>query len=149
MFFFLFALVRFVLSWLKRYKKFACRHCAADICEDRDIFSMSASGLMAAYVNPHGQIHETLTVLQAKNVRLLGQEVAEHSWFPGYKWTIVQCRLCGNHLGWRFRNPSLKPSTFYGLTRNGLIFAKNTTGDGGGEEAEEERPTRHSTDDGE
>jgi cereblon len=147
MFFFLFALVRFVLSWLKRYKKFACRHCAADICEDRDIFSMSASGLMAAYVNPHGQIHETLTVLQAKNVRLLGQEVAEHSWFPGYKWTIVQCRLCGNHLGWRFRNPSLKPSTFYGLTRNGLIFAKNTTGDGGGEEAEEERPTRHSTDD--
>ena len=70
---------------------------------------MSASGLMAAYVNPHGQIHETLTVLQAKNIRLLGQEVAEHSWFPGYKWTIVQCRLCGNHLGWRFRNPSLKP----------------------------------------
>lgn len=110
---------------------------------------MSASGLMAAYVNPHGQIHETLTVLQAKNIRLLGHEVAEHSWFPGYKWTIVQCRLCGNHLGWRFRNSSLKPSTFYGLTRNGLIFAKNTTeNDGRGEEEEvEERPTHHSTDD--
>ncbi|CAF4707521.1 unnamed protein product, partial [Rotaria sp. Silwood1] len=137
--------LRFVLSWLRRYKKFACRHCAADICEDRDIFSMSATGLMAAYVNPHGQIHETLTVLQAKNIRLLGPEVAEHSWFPGYKWTIVQCRLCGNHLGWRFRNSSLKPSTFYGLTRNGLIFAKNTTGSDEEEEIEEERPTRHST----
>jgi cereblon len=45
---------------------------------------------MAAYVNPHGQIPETLTVLQAKNIRLLGQEVAEHSWFPGYKWTISE-----------------------------------------------------------
>jgi cereblon len=108
---------------------------------------MSASGLMAAYVNPHGQIHETLTVLQAKNIRLQGQEVAEHSWFPGYKWTIVQCRLCSSHLGWRFRNPSLKPSTFYGLTRNGLIFARNTTGNDGEEETEEERPTHHSTDD--
>jgi cereblon len=136
--------LRFVLSWLRRYKKFACRHCAADICEDRDIFSMSASGLMAAYVNPHGQIHETLTVLHANNIRLMGPEVAEHSWFPGYKWTIVQCRLCGNHLGWRFRNSSLKPSTFYGLTRNGLIFAKNTTGYDEDEQTEEERPTRHS-----
>lgn len=121
--------LRFVLSWLRRYKKFACRHCAADICEDRDIFSMSASGLMAAYVNPHGQIHETLTVLRVKNIQLLGHEVAEHSWFPGYKWTIVQCCLCGNHLGWRFRNPTLKPPKFYGLTRNGLIFARDSTDD--------------------
>ncbi|CAF1394972.1 unnamed protein product [Rotaria magnacalcarata] len=136
--------LRFVLSWLRRYKRFACRHCAADICEDRDIFSMSATGLMAAYVNPHGQIHETLTVLQAKNIRLLGHEVAEHSWFPGYKWTIVQCRLCSNHLGWRFRNPSLKPSTFYGLTRNGLIFTKNTSENDKEEEIEEPRPRRQS-----
>ncbi|CAF0731852.1 unnamed protein product [Adineta steineri] len=138
--------LRFVLSWLRRYKKFACRQCAADICEDRDIFSISASGLMAAYVNPHGHIHETLTVLQAKNIRLLGQEVAEHSWFPGYKWTIVQCRLCGSHLGWRFRNSSLKPSTFYGLTRNGLIFAKHTTGNDGEEELDAERTIHPSMD---
>ncbi|UJR28922.1 hypothetical protein I4U23_010140 [Adineta vaga] len=137
--------LRFILTWLRRYKKFACRHCAADICEDRHIFSMSASGLMAAYVNPHGQIHETLTVLQVKNVRLIGQEVAEHSWFPGYKWTIVQCRLCGNHLGWRFRNPSLKPSTFYGLTRNGLIFAKNTTAEEEEQASLDGRSVRQST----
>ncbi|CAF0745933.1 unnamed protein product [Adineta steineri] len=101
---------------------------------------------MAAYVNPSGHIHETLTVLQAKNIRLLGQEVAEHSWFPGYKWTIVQCRLCGSHLGWRFRNSSLKPSTFYGLTRNGLIFAKHTTGNDGEEELDAERATHPSMD---
>ena len=107
---------------------------------------MSASGLMAAYVNPHGQIHETLTVHHAKNIRLIGHEVAEHSWFPGYKWTIVQCRLCANHLGWRFRNPSLKPSTFYGLTRNGLIFARNETeNDAEGDDSELNRRVQSST----
>ena len=41
-------------------------------------FQCLRSGLMAAYVNSHGQIHQTLTVLQAKNIRLRGQEVAEH-----------------------------------------------------------------------
>jgi len=110
---------------------------------------MSASGLMAAYVNPHGAIHETLTVLKVKNIRLTGAEVAEHSWFPGYKWTIAQCRLCGNHLGWRFRNPALKPSTFYGLTRTGLIFARNTTGNNENEEeddADNNETTDHSID---
>ncbi|CAF4320700.1 unnamed protein product, partial [Adineta steineri] len=44
------------------------------------------------------------------------------------------------------RNSSLKPSTFYGLTRNGLIFAKHTTGNDGEEQLDAERATHPSMD---
>ena len=26
----------------------------------------------------------------------------EHSWFPGYEWSMASCGLCGVHLGWAF-----------------------------------------------
>lgn len=39
---------------------------------------------MAAYVNPHGYVHETLTVYKASNLNLIGRPSTEHSWFPGY-----------------------------------------------------------------
>ncbi|CAF1093738.1 unnamed protein product [Didymodactylos carnosus] len=134
--------LQFVLSWLKKYKKFLCRRCFADICENEDIFSMSVQGLMSAYVNPHGQIHETLTVYKGKNLKVIGPRTLEHSWFPGYSWQIVQCQRCGNHLGWKFTasNSSLKPKMFYGLTRNGLIFARTD---------ESHPPINHDDDDGE
>lgn len=38
---------------------------------------------MAAYVNPHGYVHETLTVYKACNLNLMGRPSTEHSWFPG------------------------------------------------------------------
>lgn len=40
-----------------------------------------------------------------------------------YAWTIVNCRVCRSHKGWKFTatSSSLQPSTFFGLTRNGLI----------------------------
>lgn len=44
---------------------------------------------------------------------------AEHSWFPGYAWTIASCRECGQHLGWRFTatRTGLMPQAFWGLRR--------------------------------
>lgn len=45
--------------------------------------SLSLCGPMAAYVNPHGYIHETLTVYKACNLNLSGRPSTEHSWFPG------------------------------------------------------------------
>lgn len=46
-------------------------------------FSLSLCGPMAAYVNPHGYVHETLTVYKACNLNLIGRPSTEHSWFPG------------------------------------------------------------------
>ena len=28
------------------------------------------------------------------------QPQAEHSWFPGFSWTVAVCPRCGQHLGW-------------------------------------------------
>lgn len=63
--------------------------------------SMSLTGLMGAYVNPGGYVHETVTFHKAKGLRLRGPPSTEHSWFPGYVFqkkeyylhTLIECEL--------------------------------------------------------
>lgn len=38
---------------------------------------------MAAYVNPGGHVHETVTFYKARNLSLSGRSSTEYSWFPG------------------------------------------------------------------
>ena len=52
------------------------------------------SDLQAAYVNPGGHVHDTLTLSRASNLRLVGRSSTEYSWFPGYAWTIIECLGC-------------------------------------------------------
>ena len=40
-------------------------------------------------------------------VMLLGRPSQEHSWFPGYAWTIINCAACGAHLARPFWDPSI------------------------------------------
>ena len=51
---------------------------------------MSLTGLMGAYVNPGGYVHETVTFHKAKGLRLRGSSSTEHSWFPGYVFERAQ-----------------------------------------------------------
>jgi len=60
-----------------------CLRCNSVITNKNDVFSMSVEGPLGAYVNPGGHVHETLTVVQAKGLRLVGRPSEEHSWFPG------------------------------------------------------------------
>lgn len=57
--------------------------CEAVIAKKDDIFSMSVDGPLAAYVNPGGVVHDTLTVLEAINLRKYGGGTTQDSWFPG------------------------------------------------------------------
>ncbi|KAG9353235.1 hypothetical protein JZ751_017811 [Albula glossodonta] len=84
---------------------------------------LSLYGPMAAYVNPHGYVHETLTVYKASNLNLIGRPSTLHSWFPGYAWTIAQCRTCSSHMGWKFTatRKDMSPQRFWGLTRSSLL----------------------------
>jgi cereblon len=52
---------------------------------------MSADGPVSAFVNPGGVVHETATFYKASNLVLVGAKSEEHSWFPGYAWTIAVC----------------------------------------------------------
>ena len=45
---------------------------------------MSVDGPLAAYVNPGGYVHDTLTLTKAVNLKKQGHPSTEHSWFPGW-----------------------------------------------------------------
>lgn len=114
--------LRLQLSVLQRCTALLCRGCDNEITNKNDVFSMSLSGPMAAYVNPGGYIHEMLTVGRVSNLALQGRPSTENSWFPGYAWTILNCQSCHSHMGWRFTavKRGVQPEKFWGLVRSGV-----------------------------
>ncbi|XP_070558131.1 protein cereblon-like isoform X2 [Ptychodera flava] len=115
--------LRCELSLLKKCTVLCCKECHQQIAKKSDVFSMSLDGPMAAYVNPGGYVHETLTCYRAQGLNLIGRPSTENSWFPGYAWTICQCRGCASHMGWKFTShkKKLKPEKFWGICRSSLI----------------------------
>uniref|UniRef100_A0A8C4QNY1 Protein cereblon n=1 Tax=Eptatretus burgeri TaxID=7764 RepID=A0A8C4QNY1_EPTBU len=114
--------LRCELDILEKCTSLCCNNCRSEITTQSDIFSLSRSGPMAAYVNPHGYVHEALTVHKTTNVNLSGRPSTQYSWFPGYAWTIARCRHCGYHVGWKFSATckELTPLKFWGLSRSAL-----------------------------
>ncbi|XP_072454731.1 protein cereblon isoform X4 [Notamacropus eugenii] len=116
--------LRCELDIMNKCTSLCCKQCQeTEITTKTEIFSLSLCGPMAAYVNPHGYVHETLTVYKASNLNLIGRSSTEHSWFPGYAWTIAQCRVCSSHIGWKFTatKKDMSPQKFWGLTRSALL----------------------------
>eukprot|EP00873_Tetraselmis_striata_P007089 jgi/Tetstr1/427353/TSEL_017520.t1 len=97
-----------------------CARCRNPVSNTRDVIDMSDNGPGGAFVNAHGVVHglQTVASVQRRSVELLGDPETEFSWFPGYAWTIAQCRSCNAHLGWRFTATSfdLRPQCFWGLS---------------------------------
>ncbi|XP_014770294.1 protein cereblon isoform X1 [Octopus bimaculoides] len=121
--------LRCELSIMQNCSILCCRKCDLEVANKSDVFSMSLEGPLAAYVNPGGHVHETVTVHKAKGLTLIGQPSTENSWFPGYAWTIINCSQCGSHMGWRFTaaKRKLSPQKFWGLCRASLIPGINDT----------------------
>lgn len=111
--------MRYVLSVLDKCEVLACRHCNQALANVSNIFSMSVEGPQGTYVNPAGYVHEMLAVSKAKNLLYTGRPSTDHSWFPGYAWTIANCSRCRHHIGWKFTatKRKLKPQKLYGLSR--------------------------------
>lgn len=106
-----------------RESRWGCAGCGRPVAGAALSLRMSSAGLCAHYSNPGGFLHDVVTVSAANNVRAQGRPSAEYSWFPGYRWTVINCAGCWAHLGWRFdaERKSLRPQKFYGLCRNNLI----------------------------
>ena len=68
---------------------------------------------MGTFVNAHGIVHQIMTTRFSQMITMLSEPTEEHSWFPGYAWTIINCAICGNHLGWRFDWASLTKRVNY------------------------------------
>uniref|UniRef100_A0A0B6Z8Q2 Protein cereblon n=1 Tax=Arion vulgaris TaxID=1028688 RepID=A0A0B6Z8Q2_9EUPU len=115
--------LRFGLSIIRKSGVIlCCDSCQEEIANKKHVFSMSREGPLGAYVNPGGHVHEMFTVLSVKNLENVGFASTEHSWFPGYAWTIVQCRGCNSHMGWMFTvaKMNLSPKKFWGLCRSSI-----------------------------
>ncbi|KAL5014116.1 hypothetical protein ScPMuIL_008386 [Solemya velum] len=115
--------LRCELSIIQMCSVMCCSQCSTELADKKDVFSMSVEGPLGAYVNPGGYVHETLTVYKARNISHVGRSSTDHSWFPGYAWTIINCRTCYSHLGWKFTatKRQLVPQKFWGLTRAALV----------------------------
>ncbi|KAK3103864.1 hypothetical protein FSP39_022508 [Pinctada imbricata] len=115
--------LRCAVSIVQKCSSLCCRECGNLIANKNEVFSLSAEGPLGAYVNPGGYVHETMTVYKAKNLTLIGRPSKEHSWFPGYAWTIINCRQCSFHMGWRFTatRKDLVPQKFFGITRSAVV----------------------------
>jgi len=126
--------LRWLQSMLTKYCFLCCENCKVRICHRDDVFSMSASGPQAAYVNPAGMVHETLTIMRATSLSMRGRPSTEFSWFPGYAWTICECSQCHAHIGWRFTchiDKKLQPEQFWGITRQSVeLGLKTDAGEG-------------------
>jgi hypothetical protein len=74
-------------------------------------------------MNPHGLSFVFGCFGEAPGVKTFGDAYAEHSWFTGFRWRIVLCAACQQHLGWRFEGSGI----FYGLLLARLIPAGRAT----------------------
>ncbi|GMI23312.1 hypothetical protein TrRE_jg4045 [Triparma retinervis] len=91
------------------------------------VFSVpGALGSNSAYVNPHGAVHQTITLRSVSSSVALEASLPTltDTWFPGYAWTVLYCG-CGEHLGWKFtlippaeRGDSV--TEFYGIRASAL-----------------------------
>jgi cereblon len=89
-----------------RESEFVCCCCRGSVARRSEVFSVpGAEGTVGAYVNPHGVVHQTVTIRQLvpRSFLLEGRRATtQDTWFPGYGWIIAYCARCYNHLGWRF-----------------------------------------------
>ncbi|KAB5514064.1 hypothetical protein DKX38_027970 [Salix brachista] len=113
-----------------------CKTCKIVIARRSDMLVMSSEGPLGAYVNPHGYVHEIMTLQKANGLALIGRATAEYSWFPGihsnkflsywvdelgpdlmYAWTVADCVSCETQMGWLFTatKKKLKPQSFWGI----------------------------------
>ncbi len=71
-----------------------------------------------SFVNPHGYLFRIGCFREAPGCTQRGEEHAEYSWFPGYRWTMAPCAHCKTHLGWSFRSDD---AVFFGLILDRLV----------------------------
>lgn len=77
--------------------RLVCVSCGAVLAATENVLKMTQEGVGGIFVNPHGHVHEMVTFkrVRPEAVSYHGHPVSEHSWFPGYAWTICECMVGG------------------------------------------------------
>jgi hypothetical protein len=96
-------------------RRFYCRKCEIHIANHSDIIQVGDIPVLSAQINPHGYVHEVITVHTIQNFSLFGPPEPADSWFPGYFWRYLICKGCIAHLGWSYHNTNQIEMVFAGL----------------------------------
>ncbi|EPS57480.1 hypothetical protein M569_17337, partial [Genlisea aurea] len=93
------------------------------VAKRSNMLVMSSDGPLGAYANPHGYVHEVMTLTETTGIAVVGRPVKEYSWFPGYAWSLTECTECGSHMGWHFAatKAKMKPESFWGLRSSQVV----------------------------
>ncbi len=100
---------------------YRCKACNNPVAVVGDEIKIGEIPTLTAQVNPHGFVHEVLTLNKARNVILHGHPTPADSWFPGYQWRYCICASCHTHLGWSYHKPMTLEVSFVGLRRIVII----------------------------
>jgi hypothetical protein len=70
-------------------------------------------------VNPHGHHFRIGCFAAAPGALPVSNSSAEWSWFPGYRWQVVACASCREHVGWLYTRA--EDARFHGLILDALV----------------------------
>ncbi|KZV42018.1 hypothetical protein F511_14332 [Dorcoceras hygrometricum] len=115
------------IELLESFDKIQCKSCQTLIGRRSDMLIMSSDGPLGAYANPHGFVHEVMTLFKTNGVGVAGPPVKEFSWFPGYAWSVAECTTCGTHMGWHFSatRKKMRPRSFWGIRSSQILDDTN------------------------
>ncbi|MBN1699230.1 MAG: hypothetical protein JW881_17045 [Spirochaetales bacterium] len=102
---------------------FLCLMCKTKITEKKYLITAGGGTPFLAFTNPYGIAFNVMTVSYCEMVMEASERISEHTWFPGYAWTILVCAECREHLGWAYHSSDRNPSHFYALIRDKLILS--------------------------
>lgn len=95
---------------------YRCSRCGAFITDSHSLIRIQGTR-EHSFVNPAGIHCNFKTFSHCENIAVDSDLYLQHSWFRGYGWRFVMCRMCMQHLGWRYDAvpEGGKPRSFFGI----------------------------------
>ena len=108
--------VRFKKDDDKNRKTYHCSRCGVFIADSGAMIRIQGAE-DHSFVNPAGVQCNFSTFGHCENVTVDNDLYLQHSWFTGYGWRFVVCRVCLQHLGWKYDavKKDVKPRGFFGI----------------------------------
>lgn len=101
----------------KEKKSILCKYCRNEVTSAEHTIIINGNH-SHTFTNPAGITFTIGCFSEAWGCIAYGIPTYEHTWFPGYSWSIALCARCYVHLGWYYQSGR---NFFFGLILNNLI----------------------------